>query len=134
VPEAALKRALDRAHQGASLVLGALTEEDMKKVQALKGLGAELTLIRSAGSPQGNYHYLNKSPVFKDLPGPGLMDEIFAEVQPLWSLDHLSDKAEVLAGSININPAPGAKGKIRWGADLAVLPHGKGKVIFCQYD
>jgi beta-galactosidase len=134
VSEAALKRALDRASQGSTLILGALTEEDMKKVQSLKGVGSDLTLIRSAGGPQGNYHYITKSPAFKDLPGPGLMDEIFAEVQPLWSLDHLPEKTEVIAGSVNINTVPGAKGKIRWGADLALLPHGKGKVIFCQYD
>jgi len=134
VPEAALKKALDRAHQGASLVFGALTEEDIKKVQGLKGLGGDLSLIRSTGSPQGNYHYLLKSPAFKDLPGPGLMDETYAEVQPLWSLEHLPEKAEVFAGSVNVNTTPGAKVKIRWGADLAVVPHGKGKVIFCQFD
>jgi hypothetical protein len=138
VPEAALKKALDRAQQGATLIVGALTEEDLKKAQGLKGIGkgvgSDLALIRSAGGPQGNYHYITKSPAFKDLPGPGLMDEIFAEVQPLWSLDHLPEKAEIHAGSVNINATPGAKAKIRWGADLAVVPHGKGKVIFCQYD
>jgi hypothetical protein len=134
VPESALKKALDRANQGATLVFGALTEEDIKKVQALKGLGGEMSLIRSTGGPQGNYHYLGKSPMFKDLPGPGLMDETFAEVQPLWSLEHLPEKAEVHAGSVNINTTPGAKVKVRWGADLAVVPYGKGKVIFCQFD
>jgi hypothetical protein len=96
--------------------------------------GSDLSLIRSAGGPQGNYHWLAKSPVFKDFPAPGLMDETFADVQPLWSLEYLPEKAEVLAGSVNINATPGAKTKIRWGADLAVVPHGKGKVIFCQFD
>jgi hypothetical protein len=134
VPEAALKKALERANQGATLVFGALTEEDIKKVQSLKGFGNELTLIRSTGSPQGNYHYLGKSAAFKDIAGPGLMDETFAEVQPLWSLEHLPEKTEIHAGSVNINTAPGAKVKVRWGADLAVVPHGKGKVIFCQFD
>jgi hypothetical protein len=134
IPEAALKKALDRAHQGATLIVGALAEEDLKRAQGLKGVGGDLTLIRSAGGPQGGYHYLSKSPAFKDLPGPGLMDETFAEVQPLWSLDHLPEKAEIHAGSLTFNAAPGAKGKIRWGADLAVVPHGKGKVIFCQFD
>ena len=136
VPEAALKKALDKAHQGGSLVLGALTEEDLRKLQSLKGsgLGGDLGLIRSAGGPGGNYHYLVKSPVFKDLAAPGLMDETFAEVQPLWSLENLPAKAEVIAGSLNLNPAPGAKVKIRWGADLAVLPHGTGKIVFCQFD
>lgn len=133
VSDTALKKALDRANQGASLIFGALTEEDIKKVQNLKGLG-DISLIRSTGNAQGNYHYLLKSPAFKDLPAPGLMDETFAEVQPLWSVEHLSDKADIHAGSLNLNPTPGAKVKIRWGADLAVVPHGKGKVIFCQYD
>ncbi len=133
VSDTALKKALDRANQGATLILGALNEEDVKKVQNLKGFG-DISLIRSTGSPQGNYHYLLKSAAFKDLPAPGLMDETFAEVQPLWSVEHLSDKADIHAGSLNINPTPGAKVKIRWGADLAVVPHGKGKVIFCQFD
>lgn len=134
VPEATLKKALERANQGATLVLGAITEADLKKVQALKGVGSDIALIRSTGGPNGNYHWLSKSPAFKDLPAPGIMDETFADVQPLWSLEHLPEKAEVLAGSVNINATPGAKAKIRWGADLAVLPHGKGKVIFCQFD
>jgi hypothetical protein len=135
VPEAALRKALERVNQGGSLILGAITEADLKKIQALKVGGAsDLSLIRSAGGPQGNYHWLGKSPVFKDLPAPGLMDETFADVQPLWSLEHLPEKAEVFAGSVNINTTPGAKTKVRWGADLAVVPHGKGKVIFCQFD
>jgi hypothetical protein len=134
IPEAALKKAFDRASQGATLILGPIAEEDLKKAQSLKGIGSDLTLIRTAGGPQGAYHYLGKSPAFKDLPGPGMMDETFAEIQPLWSLDHLPEKAVVHAGSISFNTAPGAKGKIRWGSDLAVVPHGKGKVIFCQFD
>ncbi len=134
VPEAALKKAVDRAAHGATLILGALGEEDMRKINALKSLGSELTLIRSTGGPQGNYHYLKSGPVFKDLPAPGLMDQTFADVQPLWSLDHLPAQAEVLAGSINFVTTPGAKSKIRWGADLAVAPLGRGKVIYCQFD
>ena len=129
-----LGQAVDRAAHGATLILGALGEEDMRKINALKSLGSELTLIRSTGGPQGNYHYLKSGPVFKDLPAPGLMDQTFADVQPLWSLDHLPAQAEVLAGSINFVTTPGAKSKIRWGADLAVAPLGRGKVIYCQFD
>src|SRR5690606_10191209 len=53
VSDTALKKALDRANQGASLIFGALTEEDIKKVQNLKGLG-DISLIRSTGNAQGN--------------------------------------------------------------------------------
>jgi hypothetical protein len=134
VPEAALKKAIERASQGATLVFGALTEEDVRKLNGIKALGLDLACVRSAGGPQGNYHYLKQSPAFKDLPAPGLLDHTFAEVQPLWSLDHLPEKAEVLAGSLNINATPGAKSKIRWGADLAVVPFNKGKLVFCQFD
>ncbi len=134
VSDSALKKALERASQGGALVLGALNEEDVKRVQGLKGFPSGLSGIRSAGGPQGNYHWLGKSPVFKDLPAPGLLDETFAEVQPVCSIDGLADAAEVHAGSLNINGTPGAKHKVRWGADLAVLPHGKGKLVFCQFE
>jgi hypothetical protein len=134
VAEATLKKAVERASQGATLVFGALTEEDVKKINSLKALGLDIGCIRSAGGPMGNYHYLKQSPLFKDMPAPGLLDSTFAEVQPLWSLDHLPEKAEVLAGSLNFNTVPGAKTKIRWGADVAVMPFNKGKIIFCQFD
>jgi hypothetical protein len=134
VPETALRRALDRAARGSTLILGALTEEDVRKLNGLKMLGTELVCLRSTGGPSGNYHYLKASPAFKDLPAPGLMDQTFADVQPIWSLDHLPAPAEVHAGSINFIITPAAKAKIRWGTDLAVAPLGKGKVIFCQFD
>ncbi len=134
VSEAVLKKAVERASQGATLVFGALTDEDVKKVNGLKALGLELGCVRSAGGPSGNYHYLKQSVAFKDLPAPGLLDQTFAEVQPLWSLDHLPEKAEIHAGSLNFNILPGAKTKIRWGADLAVMPFNKGKIVFCQFD
>ncbi len=134
VPEDSLRKALDRASHGATLILGPLTDEDMRKVNGIKGLGMELNCFRSTGGPHGNYHYLKSSPAFKDLPAPGLVDQVFAEVQPIWSLDHLPSQAEVHAGSINFITTPGSKSKIRWGVDLAVAPFGKGKVIFCQFD
>src|SRR5690606_2909311 len=40
IPESALKKALERASQGAALILAAITEADLKKVQALKVGGA----------------------------------------------------------------------------------------------
>ena len=134
VSEEALRKAFDRAVHGSTVILGALTEEDVRKVNALKMLGVDIASFRSTGGPQGNYHYLKTSPAFKDLPAPGMMDPIFADVQPSWSLDHLPVQAEVHAGSINFLTAPGAKSKIRWGADLAVAPLGKGKIVFCQFD
>ena len=129
VPEAARRKAADAASQGGTLVLGALTEEDARQWNALK-TGVEPASFRSTGSPAGNFHYLKSSPAFKDLPAPGLLDQIFAEVQPLWSLDHMPAGTEVHAGSLNFLTAPGAKSKIRHGADLAVVPFGKGKQVF----
>lgn len=137
VADAAVKKALERAAQGGAVIIGGLAEEDNKRLQSFKALGLEVSAFRAAGGPHGAYHYLCKSPVFKDLPAPGLMDETYAEVQPQWSLDvsgEKSGKVEVLAGAFVVNPAPGAKTKVRWGADVAVFPHGKGKIVFCQYD
>ncbi len=133
IPEAALRKALEKASQGGALILGALTEEDTRRLNGFKAFASDIACFRSYGGPQGNFHYLKAGPAFKDLPGPGLMDPAYADVQPLWSLDHIP-QAEVHAGSLNITTTTGAKTKIRWGIDLAVAPLGKGKVIFCQYD
>ncbi len=133
IPEDALRQALKRTENGGSLILGPLAEEDMRKFNAFKAWNADLTCFRSSGGPQGNFHYLLPSPAFKDLPGPGLLDQTYADVQPQWSLDHVPP-GETHAGSLNFVTTPGTKGKIRWGVDLAVAPLGKGKVIFCQYD
>jgi len=133
IPADALRRALNHASDGAVLILGALTDEDVKLLNASKSLGMEIGFLRSAGGPHGNFHYVKAGGAFKDLPSPGLMDQTYADIQPVWSLDPVA-KAEIHAGSINFLTAPGSKSKIRWGMDLAVLPHGKGKIVFCQFD
>ena len=133
VTEDTLKKALARAFEGGTLILGAMGEEDVKKWNSLKAFGTDLICFRSTGATPGNFHYMKESSAFKDLPTVGLLDQMYSEVQPHWSLDHLPT-SEVIAGSLNINGTAGAKSKIRWGADIALAPYGKGKVIFYQYD
>jgi hypothetical protein len=51
---------------------------------------------------------------------------------PYWSVDPTASMA-VSAGSVTLLPA-GGKNRLRWGADIATMALGKGKVIFYQFD
>ncbi len=131
-----IKEAFDKAEKGGTVILAALTDEDTRKINSLKVLPLEVNAFRCAGNPLGSFHWTKPSPEFKDLPAGGLVDQIWAEVAPLWSVDGLDkggDKVQVVAGAVSMQPN-GMKQRLHWGVDLATLRHGKGKVIFCQFD
>ncbi len=133
ISENELREALETAKAGGTVILGALTEEDCRQLNGLKLLPQDLNPFRCTGGAHGNFHYLNKHPLFKHLDVPGLLDQTYADVQPLWSLDRWED-AVIPAGSLNFLTTTGAKSKIRWGMDAAFLPFGKGKLAIFQYD
>ncbi|MEO6095299.1 MAG: hypothetical protein ABIW76_06375, partial [Fibrobacteria bacterium] len=84
------------------------------------------------GSSFGSFHYALGGPEFKDLPASCILDQTYADVMPYWSLES-HPSMTVAAGSINLLANQG-KNKLRWGADIASMALGKGKVIFYQFD
>ncbi len=86
----------------------------------------------------GPYHYFKKHPVFTGLDAGHVLDDRFAHIMPLTSLR--IEGAETLGGAFG-SPA-GYHFKIkgcehardaRYGADLCVVPYGKGRLIFSTY-
>lgn len=131
--DAALKALFQQVQQGATLILGPLQEEDVRKITALKLLPFPLSALRSFSSAVATYHILGGGPVFKDLPNSCLLDQTYADVYPLWSLE-LPETAKVeAAGLFWMNQAQDGH-YFKTGSDLASLPFGKGRLVFCQFD
>lgn len=130
--EGSIRKRFDRAAAGGTIILGNVSEEDARLLNSLKVLPHELTAFRSSGSNFGSFHYALGGPEFKDLPGNCVLDQMYADVMPYWSLEALPDAA-VSAGSISMVPT-GGPSRLRWGADLLTIPLGKGKAVFCQFD
>jgi beta-galactosidase len=131
--EGSIRKRFDKAAAGGTIILGNVSEEDARLLNSMKVLPAEITCFRSSGSSFGSFHYAMGGPEFKDLPSNCILDQTYADVMPYWSLES-HPSFTVGAGSINLLGAGQSKNKLRWGADIASMPLGKGKVIFYQYD
>jgi len=129
--DGAIRKRFDKLATGGTIVLGNLSEEDARYLNSLKVLPSEITCFRASGNIYSSFHYAGNSPEFKDLPHNFILDQTFADVLPYWSLESIPNLT-VGAGSINL--IGNGKTKLRWGADIASVPVGKGKVIFYQYD
>ncbi len=130
--DSAVRKAFDKASAGGVVILGNVSEEDARYLNSLKLLPSEIACFRSSGSAFGSFHYVLGGPEFKDLPSQCMLDQTYADVMPYWSLEPMADMT-VAAGSINLVGNNG-KNKLRWGADIASIPFGKGKVVFFQFD
>jgi hypothetical protein len=75
-------------------------------------------------------HYLKPSPIFRGLPPSAFMGQPYQNVCASNTLIGPLD-GETLAGSVSWNFIEDYRGPtdLWWGADLAVVPHGKGKLI-----
>jgi beta-galactosidase len=131
--DAAVRKRLEKAAAGGVVVLGNVSEEDARFLNSLKVLPVEISCFRSSGSTFGSFHYALGGTEFKDLPNNCILDQTYADVMPYWSLESLPNLT-VAAGSINLLGNENSKSKIRWGADIASLPLGKGRVVFYQFD
>jgi hypothetical protein len=128
-----IRKRFEKASQGGTVILGNLSEEDARHLNALKVLPAEIACFRSSGSINGSFHYALGGPEFKDLPSQCVLDQTYADVMPYWSVEPVPAMS-VSAGSITILAGGNGKSRLRWGADVATMPLGKGKVIFYQFD
>ncbi len=131
--DAVVRKCFEKVAAGGVLVLGNVTEEDARFLNSLKVLPMEISCFRSSGSTFGSFHYAMGGPEFKDLGIQGILDQTFADVMPYWSIESIPNMS-VAAGSINLLGNGSGKSKIRWGADIASLPVGKGRVVFYQFD
>ena len=68
---------------------------------------------------------------FKDLPSKCIMDQIFADILPIWSIKPIDGAVEV-AGCIALANKDLGLPKVRTGHDIAYLPLGKGKLVIYQ--
>ncbi len=128
-----LKVMFDKVQQGATLILGCLTDEDARKLNGLKFLPQALNCFRASGAVNGSFHFATNAPEFKDLPSQCLLDQNYADIMPMWSLEPIAN-TKVAAGSVTMLPSVHDKAKLKWGVDIATLPLGKGKVVFYQLD
>ena len=130
--DAAVRKRFEKAAAGGVIVLGNVSEEDARFLNSLKVLPTEISCFRSSGSTFGSYHYALGGPEFKDLPNNCILDQTYADVMPYWSVESMNNMT-VAAGSVNLLGNSG-KSKLRWGADIASLPLGKGRLLFYQFD
>jgi len=82
---------------------------------------------------------VKKHPIFDGLPADGMMGPVY---QNVWAQNTLLDVGgELVAGSIGFDWFPDfdrkrrhyyGPGDVWWGADVAVVPHGKGRCILSQ--
>jgi len=131
-----IRQAFAKAESGGTVILASLTEEDTRILNAMKLLPVEINAYRCGGNPKGAFHWTKKAPEFKNLPAGGMLDQVWAEIAPIWSIEGLEkvgDKLQTAAGTVSVQD-PGVRQRLQWGVDLATLHHGKGKIVFCQFD
>ncbi|HLP42040.1 MAG TPA: glycoside hydrolase family 2 TIM barrel-domain containing protein, partial [Fibrobacteria bacterium] len=128
-----IKKRFEKASQGGTVILGNLSEEDARHLNGLKVLPVEIACFRTSGSIHGSFHYALGGPEFKDLPSECVLDQTYADVMPYWSVEP-TGAMSVAAGSVTLLPPGPGKNRLRWGADIATMALGKGKVIFYQFD
>ncbi len=131
--DALIRKCFEKVSGGGVLILANVSEEDSKFLNSLKVLPNEIISFRSSGNTFGSFHYALGGNDFKDLPNQCMLDQTYADVMPYWSIEAFPNM-HVNAGSINLTGNPGAKAKVRWGADICSFTHGKGKIIIHQFD
>ncbi|MCF7849326.1 MAG: hypothetical protein K9M45_10775 [Kiritimatiellales bacterium] len=74
-------------------------------------------------------HYVREHPIFEGLPAGGLMGQVYQNVAPMTTIINLPGKA--IAGSLSWDVIRDYRGPSEWwhGTDLAVVSHGKGRMI-----
>ena len=122
---------LDGVAGGGVGIVGDLGPGDELALATLSDAGIDARLTMGIGSWLGCYHWTTDSPVFTGLPAGGLAGEVYAGVVPRYVLPE--HDGHVLAGCISNTQTRVAPPAMTWHADIEVVPHGHGQIIFCQY-
>ncbi len=138
----AISRLLKRVASGKKAIFLNLDPADVKMLNRVPGFPWKLDLTKTMCTFQGVFHYFRKGRFSKNLPGINpheptkyLAGEIYADIIPIWSLPELAG-AKIHAGSAGTaklgfeDPDGYMKS---WNADVMEIEHGRGRIIFCQY-
>ena len=73
-------------------------------------------------------HSAKKHPIFEGLPVNCLMGQDYQDVCAVETIMGL--EGETVAASLSLNIRRPEIGSVWWGSDLAIVPYGKGKIVF----
>lgn len=137
-----ISRLLERVAEGRRAIFLDLDESGAEALNRAPGFPWELKLVKTMCTFQGIFHYFRKGPLSAGLPGIGadeptkyIAGELYASLLPVWSLGEI-EGAIIHAGSAGTDKLGFEEGfsyMDGWHADIMEIPHGKGKVVFCQY-
>jgi len=125
-----IKDLLDEAYSGYTLVFAPLTPEDARFLNRHGDLDFQLDLHPGASAGGEGYHYLSDSPLLARLPVNTVATEVYADLLPAWSLSRVPGAQDV-AGFAELDSGSGSWDLL---ADIQILPYGKGRILFYQYD
>lgn len=115
-------------NEGKTLLLSDMTLEDIEFFNSNHHFEHNLESHFTTGAQEMTLHYLPKNSPLKEIFKTSVLDEMSSAVMPSVSLNAL-EGADVLARSISLS-----NGEIKTGVDLQILPFGKGKIIFNQFN
>ncbi|GHV13366.1 hypothetical protein AGMMS49938_07830 [Fibrobacterales bacterium] len=133
--DATLESLAEAVRGGKVLFLSDIDPEDIKLFNACKGFGITIDYHYSSGSNGTSLHYIKggkstdkDAPIFaKEFLGKRVFDKMLSAIAPSVSLSPVvyeKKEAEVFIHSVSITD-----GELQTGADLQILPFGKGKII-----
>jgi hypothetical protein len=123
--EKIMQKLIDVAKSGKTLILTELDHEDIAFINECEVLPFTLESVNCTGSNGGAWHYIIKHDFFPFLTNR-ILDNTCASIIPNISLNDIPD-AQIHVAAVSLQD-----GDVRRGADLQILPFGKGKLVFCQ--
>ena len=115
-------------NEGKTLLLSDMTLEDIEFFNTSHHFGQNLESHFTTGAQEMSLHYIPKNSPLSEVFENSVLDEMSAAVMPSVSLNAL-EGADVLARSVTLS-----NGEVKTGVDLQILPFGKGKIIFNQFN
>ena len=115
-------------NEGKTLLLSDMTLEDIEFFNTSHHFGQNLESHFTTGAQEMSLHYIPKNSPLSEVFENSVLDEMSAAVMPSVSLNAL-EGADVLARSVTFS-----NGEVKTGVDLQILPFGKGKIIFNQFN
>jgi len=110
---------------GKILFISDIMPEDIKLLNEFSAFGNSFECFYSSGAAGTSIHYIPKdSELESELFGKSVLDKTCSAIMPCLSMLKIKD-AQSLVNSVSIKNA-----ELQTGADLQIMPYGKGKIIF----
>ena len=126
--ESILERLASAIKEGKTLFISDMNTDDIDTFNSCSAFGMAIEGHFTTGANGASFHYITDRTLFSAFPKSNMLDGIAAAIIPSMSLNELP-KAKISARSISIED-----GELKHGVDLQVIPFGKGKMVFCQYN